>query len=173
MDQLSDKDSEKLAYLFEHYEHYLLRIAEKYVGQTRNAEDIVIDAFIRIIPHLDKLDIHDGHKARNYLVTVVENLALDSLRKKTLLPFKEELLIDFFDPNSPETAAEKADLKECFVKAFEELSLRDEQILRLKYLQELSHREISELLGIKESAVRKRLERARKRLRKVMEGRSS
>ena len=172
MAQLSDKDSNKLAYLFERYEHYLLRIAEKYVGQNSNAEDIVMDAFIRIIPHLDKLNCKDSHKARNYLVTVVENLALDSLRQRTILPLSDELLSDFFDVESLELQIEESDLREYFVRALQGVRLQDEQILRLKYLQDLSHSEIVALLGIKETAVRKRLERARKRLMKLMNGRN-
>lgn len=171
MGELGEKDSKKLEFLFQQYEYYLLRIAEKYVGQTTNAEDIVMEAFIRIIPHMDKLDEENGHTARNYLVTVVENLALDCLRQRKILPLKEEVLRDLFDAESLEQQVEKSYLKEYFAKALRELSLRDEQILRLKYLRDLSNSEISELLNIKESAVRKRLERARKRLKKVMDGR--
>lgn len=46
----------------------------------------------------------------------------------------------------------------------EALSELDSEILMLRYIQELTDKEISRLLDIKESAVRKRLERARQRL---------
>lgn len=165
MPRLSNEESRKIEKLFARYEHYLLRIAERYVGKTSCAEDIVIETFIKIIPHLGKLNLEDGHKARNYLVTVVENLTLDELRKKKILPLKEEFLGEFW----LDEELDEAENKELVIQAMKKLKVQDEQILRLKYLQELSNPEIAKLLSIKEPTVRKRLERARKRLREIVE----
>lgn len=166
MPELNHEEHQKLEELFKSYEGYLLRVAEKYVGQTDCAEDIVIEAFIKIIPHLRKLDLEDCHKARNYLVTVVEHLAIDVLRKKRFLPLNEELLCDFF---TLEEELEKTEERQLIEQALKQLTLNDEQILRLKYLQNMSIREIAKILSIRESLVRKKLERARKHLKKIME----
>lgn len=124
MPQLSQEESEKLEHLFARYEHYLLRIAEKYVGQSSCAEDIVIEAFIKVIPHLEKLNLEDGHKARNYLVTVVERLAIDFLRKKKVLPLYEDLLADYW----LDEELEKAEEKKFVATAMKRLKLADSTI---------------------------------------------
>lgn len=157
-----------MAELFTRYERYLLRIAERYVGPSDCAEDLVMEAFIRMIPHLNQVDFEKSHKARNYLVAVVEHLAIDELRKKKCLPFQEELLSDFFTETFDEYLEKKQDQR-YFSQALRQLRPKDEQILRLKYIEEMSDEEISQLLLIGESAVRKRLERARRRFREVLE----
>lgn len=165
MSQLSQGESEKLERLFACYEHYLLRIAEKYVGQSSCAEDIVIEAFVKVIPHLGQLNLEDGHKARNYLVTVVERLAIDFLREKPVLPLHEHLLGEYWIDEELEEAEEK----KLVADAMKQLKITDAAILRLKYIQGFSNEELAEIFAISEVTVRKRLERARNRFRKILE----
>lgn len=166
MAELTRENQKKLEELFIRYERYLFHIARQHVGRSSDAEDIVLEAFIRVIPHLDKLNLEDGHKARNYLVTIVERFSIDFHRRNKIFFISDELLFDFFSEDN-EPADQEGDF---FIKeAMKKLKVEDEQILRLKYLQDMTNQEIAELLSIKEEAVRKRLERARKRLQKIME----
>lgn len=166
MPSLSAEDQKKLAELFARYESYLLHIAQFYLGKSGDAEDIVLEAFFRVIPHLDKINLENGHKARNYLVTIVERLSIDFLRRKKVFFVRDEFLFNFFSEDDDQADHEEGLLVK---EAMKKLKLEDEQILRLKYLQDMTNQEIADLLSIKEDAVRKRLERARKRLKKIME----
>ena len=69
---------------------------------------------------------------------------------------------------TPDTM-EKAEEKKLVADAMKQLKLTDAAILRLKYLQGFSNEEVAEILEISEVAVRKRLERARNRFRKILE----
>ena len=166
MAELTRENQKKLEELFIRYERYLFHIARQHVRRSSDAEDIVLEAFIRVIPHLDKLNLEDGHKARNYLVTIVERLSIDFHRRNKIFFISDELLFDFLSENDDQ-ADQEGDL--LIKEAMKKLKVEDEQILRLKYLQDMTNQEIAELLSIKEEAVRKRLERARKRLQKIME----
>lgn len=164
MGNLSLEEAQKLEALFLRFERVLLFIAQKYVGQQSDAEDIVLEAFIRIIPHLSNIDLKNEDSARSYLITVVEHLAIDSLRKKRFLPLKENIANECLAGEE----MENHESRELLVKAMKKLKPQDEQILKMKYIEGMNDQEMSELLSIKQTALRKRLERARKRLKNLV-----
>jgi len=68
---------------------------------------------------------------------------------------------------SPEGVLEEKELKEKVVKILRLLAEGYAQVLRLKYIQEFSVREIAESLGETEKAIESRLTRARKAFAKL------
>lgn len=67
-------------------------------------------------------------------------------------------------PDVPEDVAVAAAHDTEVLAAFSRLSPEDREVLRLAVWEELSHREISVVLGCSETAARQRLRRARRRL---------
>jgi RNA polymerase sigma-70 factor (ECF subfamily) len=88
-------------------------------------------------------------------------------------------LIERFAERHPPTAADSrerdpldwllADERKSLVrKALERLPQRDAEILLLKYTEDWSYRQLSERLGLSESAVESRLHRARQKMRRAL-----
>jgi len=129
-------------------------------------EDALHEAFIRIMKNMNGLDEITCHKTRSFVVIVAENESkrLFMKRKKNAAIFLDDGFETIPDFNQDiNLIIDKAD-EEVIVKRLKELSKDDAEILTFKYFQELKDKEIASLLKISNSAVRKRLERARKKL---------
>ena len=87
----SPEDREIMTEFYETYLNLLFRQAQKYVDIKEDAEDIVQEAFRRLI---DKMDVFRGlepHKQVKYAVVTVRNLCYLYLRDKRQL---SEVAID-------------------------------------------------------------------------------
>lgn len=126
-----------------------------------NAEDAVHDAFIKIAENMKKISDPVCPKTQSYVVTIVENKAIDLYRRKQrrgALPLEEteELSV------SPQ---EPMGLAECILK----LPPNYRQVILLKYHQGFSCGEIAAMLGITLSAAQKLDQRAKEKLRQIAE----
>ncbi|WP_053942635.1 RNA polymerase sigma factor [Kallipyga gabonensis] len=159
-------DQEKLSRLYQSYQQRLFYFAVRILEDPMAAEDAVQDAFLRIRPHLDKIDEEDTHKTGAFLFIVVKHIALDYLKKRkreTLLPAEEvekylALEWDYSENGDSD-----------FEEAFRKLSFDHQVVLLLKYDLEFSHIDIAQFLHLSEVTVRKRCSRAKKRLNVLME----
>lgn len=46
------------------------------------SEDVVHEAFLRIIDNIDKVEHLDSQKTRGFIFTIVKNIAIDKYRKR-------------------------------------------------------------------------------------------
>jgi RNA polymerase sigma-70 factor (ECF subfamily) len=69
---------------------------------------------------------------------------------------------------SPHDRLVRAEMKARAIEALAELSERDREILVLLYLEQLSNRDVAELLGVSDAVVRQRHGRALERLARMM-----
>lgn len=140
--------------------------AIEYLKDEFLAEDAVHEAFIKLTRHLDGVDENNSHKTKSFLVVIVRNVCLDMLRKqKSDKSFESEEIenigyISFDSINTVEL--------ETIYEAIESLSDKYREIIELKVYHNLSDKEISDVIGIDNANVRKRLQRAREMLKKKL-----
>ncbi len=163
----SSEDKRKFEKIYIGYKQTMYYAANRILKDTYAAEDAVHQAFLRIIDRLEKIDENDRHKTKAFLVVIVENIAIDIYRKRkrdNIFSFDElELYIaDEFLHNQDEK-----DEVSC---AIERLPINYSTVLRLKYSQGYSDAEIATFLGITDENVRKRISRAKKKLRQLLGG---
>lgn len=162
----TDQDKEKFEKLYTQYRRLMQYVAHDILKDDYLAEDAVHTAFIKIIANLNKIGDISCHKTKAFVVIVVENVAKGMYTKR-----KKHHTVSF-DEIQYDITCESGELEQLMSRLsveriateIEALSELDSEILMLRYIQELTDKEISRLLDIKESAVRKRLERARQRL---------
>ena len=149
----------------------LWRYIQRRSINTEEARDTLSEVFLVAWRRLE--DIPAGNEARLWLFGVARNLVKTSWRKRKR---SGDLLIRIGSEMSTRvTTDEELDnsgvLK--IVKALQFLSENDQEILRLLAWENLSHKEISVVIGCSENAVAIRIRRARVRLMKVLQSEKS
>lgn len=147
--------------VFQAYGNMLYRIAFVMMKNAFDAEDVVQDTLIKYMEHLESgrsFETEEHRKA--WLIRVNSNLCKNRLR---------------FYKNHPKISVEQ--LSRYYEKE-EDTALMDSlmllpskyrEVLLLHYVEGYQGREIAGMLGLSESAVRKRLERGREKLRRILE----
>ena len=157
-----------LTALVQTYSGLLFRVAHSILRNRAESEDVVQDAFLRVLEH--KKEIPAIRDLRVWLVRITWNLAIDRRRRirpdQLDEPFAESLVAHSIPADQALSDARQitATLRE-----IERLPKPERHALLLSAIDELSITEISTLLHRSESAVRALLFRARTRLRERLE----
>lgn len=143
----------------------MLALCYRYTGDVEEAHDVLHDGFVKIFTHFT----FRGECALGTWVTrVMMTQALDHLRHRqrlSQLVVNEEQLPDL--PDEAEVAEEGHRLsQEVLMRFVAELPDGCRTVFNLYVFEEKSHREIAELLGIKEHSSTSQLHRAKSLLAK-------
>lgn len=164
--QCSDADDS----VGELYERYAAHIAAYALRRTASADagDVVAETFLIAWRKRDQIPEEPMSLPWLYGVArrVVANNAR-SHRRRTRLHAR--LTSHSHRAQAPSTYVEVAEGFERVGAALRKLSADDAEVLRLTAWEDLSPTEIASVLGLEPAAVRQRLHRARKRLRKHLE----
>lgn len=140
-------------------------LAYNILKHHEDAEDAAIEAWEKIMRHLDKIKEIDCQETKSFLVIVAERTAIDYYRKNKKRR-KMQVLIDEYE-GSPFYATTDIKLQNIeIMEVFRKIPKIYSDILLLYYVNGFTGKEIAEILGITEGAVMKRLSRGRKMLRK-------
>ena len=127
------------------------------------AEDAVHTAFVRILSRRYRPDAESEQRIRGFCVLVARCAALDIYRRRAR---QAECYPDnAIDLPVPDNAPAALELRDALARLPDE----DRQLVMLTCLYGLSAAEAGHYLGLGPAAARKRLERARKRLKACME----
>lgn len=164
---MSINDHEKLEELYCNYKRVMLYTAYQILKDQQLAEDAVQNAFLKIIPNLDKIEDTNCNRTRKYMVIIVRNVSINSYNRI-------ETRSETSPPQDFENLAAKEPLLEDIVISEESLSrlLRSissldkkyADVLLLKYAYGYSESDIAKLLDISPENVRVRLHRGKKKL---------
>lgn len=163
----NEEERSKFEKLYYEYRRLMKYIAFDILKDNQLAEDAVHNAFIKLSNHLNKIDEISCHKTKSFIVIVIENTAKDMYRKR-----KREAdvhLEEITRFNGSDDFSLSSYSIENIVSKIESLPAIYRNVLVLKYLQDLDNKEIAKLLNLKESAVRKRLERAKDMLAELLQ----
>lgn len=143
---------------------YLLRNAA-------DADDVVQDACLRAIRHFDGFRGGDLASGRAWLLAIVRNTALSWRRRNARVPEGGALGPDP-DEMPAEASAEAAalhdDARSSLARALDALPVEFREVIVLRELEELSYKEMSDVIGVPVGTVMSRLSRARERLRAAL-----
>jgi len=155
--------------LYNRYRGLMHSVAGKILRDSSLAEDAVHQAFLKLIPNLEKISDVTCNQTRNYLVIIVKRVSIDMLHEKNKI-----IEVAFDEAYTPEENAANDDeliskLESSEMQdAFAQLPENDRYVLYLMYYLDHSVKEIAAELSIKESAAKLRLMRARQRLRTII-----
>ena len=146
LEKRMDSPGQSVEEVFQAYGNMLYRIAFVMMKNAFDAEDVVQDTLIKYMEHMESGKSFETEEYRKaWLIRVDSNLCKNRLR---------------FYKNHPRISVEE-------LSRYYECS-SDLEILLLHYVEGYQGREIAEMLGLSEAAVRKRLERGREKLRGLL-----
>ena len=149
--------------VFDEYKDMVFRLAYSLVKTRHDAQDVCHEVFLRYIKKNQEFENEEHRKKWLIRVTVncSKSLFLSSWRKNNT-----ELDESLYS-NSGEVASEiKIDVHEARLK----LPQKYKTVIHLFYFEEMTIKEISDTLGIKESTIKTQLKRAKERLKVLLKG---
>lgn len=170
-----NKQADALEKLFALYERPMYYYALKIAADPYMAEDVVQDAFCKMIKYIGSINYEDEREVKSYLFSVIKTCAADNQRKnkfqETVTNSVEDNVLyieDNLDFDIDQVIGEMSfdgNIGELVSKLKEE----DQNILYLRYGRDASDEEIADVLNLKTAeAVRKRLSRAKSRLKNLL-----
>ena len=139
----------------------LYRIALALVESPEDAEDILQEAYTKLWSKRDSLEA--VQQPETFAVTIVRNLCLDFLRSPRTNSRSEPLeTVILHCEDSPERQVETRDQLRQVVRLIQELPPNQQQVIRLRGMEDCSMEEIAEITGFSPANVRTLLSRARK-----------
>ena len=157
------KDKAAQRELYEEYRSRILALCRRYAENPADAEDLMQDAFIKIFKVIGNFKWTRPGSLYSWMSRVSINLAFDTAKRRRRLA-SQLVDVDNLGEDIPEEPAynETASVpSEVLNEMIESLPEGYRTVFRLYCIDGLSHREIGELLGIKEKSSSASLYRAR------------
>jgi RNA polymerase sigma-70 factor, ECF subfamily len=142
----------------------LRRYARALLGDDGEADDLIQDTLERALARLQQW--REGDSPRKWLFSILHNLHVDGLRRKSRRPPHVGLESVGVDQSAP--AADGASGRD-LDQALRLLSVEQREVVLLVGLEGLSYAETAEVLDIPVGTVMSRLARGRERLRALMD----
>lgn len=170
VDQAKAGDLTAQALLFDAHYVRVYRYVWSKVDRKEDAEDLAQEAFIRMLDALPRFQ-HRGAPFRSWLMQIAANLVKDYYRHKGTRGRTSSLddKLEISGGNDPALAAELAQSMAEVTEAMQEhLTDLEREVIRLRYVAELSIAETAAVLGKNENNVKQLTFKALGKLRKVL-----
>ncbi|MDO9635188.1 MAG: sigma-70 family RNA polymerase sigma factor [Paludibacter sp.] len=143
----------------------LFHIAHKLLQEEEDAEDAVQEVLLKLWQTRDSLDRYDNAAA--FATTVTKNHCLDKLRVKKRTDSLDDTHHLRESHDNPYLQLERRNTEEILRRIIKQLPQLQQEIIRMKDMEEYEVEEIAEITGTKPDAVRVNLSRARKKVREA------
>jgi RNA polymerase sigma-70 factor, ECF subfamily len=142
---------------------YLLR-------DEHDAQDVVQEASLRALRYFDG---YSGGDARAWLLAIVRNCSRTWRKRHRIddrtIPFDDAEEVSTSEADAPDAAAVQASERSRVQRAIDLLPDEFREVIVLREVQDMSYREIGDIVGVPIGTVMSRLARARKRLAALLE----
>jgi len=147
-------DSEAFGVLYSWYLDAIYRYVYFRVDTTATAEDLTEEVFVRAWEALPTYEIRK-YPFKSWLYRIAHNLVIDHRRKQQPVAVDDEVLHTIASPvNLPEEVVVDVQDTEALLRAVHKLDEEEQQVVILRFVEGLSHKEVAEIIGKSEEASR-------------------
>jgi RNA polymerase sigma-70 factor (ECF subfamily) len=156
--------------LFKLFYGKMMGVCLRYTKDRDRAQEVVQESFIKIFDKLEEFDFKGSFEG--WVRRIMVNASIDAIRKRNRQPFStgEEYVFNDsysvqehnFDEDITKIKAEHA------MEAIQQLSPAYQTVFNLYVIENYSHKEIAQILGISEGTSKSNLAKAKQNLRKVL-----
>lgn len=169
-------DEKALEILIKRYLKPIYSFAFRFVSSSQEAEDIAQEVFIKMWRNLKKFD--KNKKFKNWIFSITKNACLDAMKKKKTIPFSEfenkegkNIFIETLAERGllPDKLYERVDMMNELNLAVAKLPSEYRLVEKLHCIEELTFKEISQILNKPLNTLKSQHQRALIRLKKILQ----
>lgn len=139
-----------------HYDH-IYRYCYFKIKNLHIAEDLTQETFLKFIRQSSYVD---RDKPLAYLYTIAKNTCIDYMRKVEYIELTEEILA--------ENEFEKIEVKRVVREAIETLPIDEQELVFLRYVNELKIGDIAKITGVSRFVINRKLKKALESLKLIL-----
>lgn len=170
---VKDGETHLFEIIIETFQQQLFHYCYHMLGNIQEAEDAVQESFLKAFQKIG--DYKKSISFSGWLYRITHNHCLNVLRRKKLLNFislsydsENENQWHYYMNNGMKSAIDDTGFEYNVVKALKHLSPTENSILILRIMEERSYDEIGKILNLKPANIRKKYERLRSKLKKLI-----
>ena len=149
------------------YYPYVTKYLLKLTGSEMLTEDLTQDVFFKMIRTIDKYKTNGKASFATYIITIAKNTWIDHMRRnKVVLGDLSETETQSGDDTERKVIT-KMQYEE-IIKYIDSLPPNQACVIRLKYIEELTLKEIERITGVPEKTVKSRIHEGTKKLRNFL-----
>lgn len=158
--------------LIDRYTDKLDRYIKKFLSNRQDSEDVLQDIFIKCFINIRSFDI--DQKFSPWIYRIAHNEAVNLLRRNSHLSFSFDVFdnnLSFIHPKvkeDSESIVEKEIMKSHLDNILSDLSPKYKEIIVLYFYEDMSYRDISDVLKIPVSLVGVRIQRGKEQIKKIL-----
>jgi len=149
----------------------MLVVCMRYTSDKDTAQEVLQEGFIKVFDKLEAFDFKGSFEG--WIRRIVANTAIDHIRKSKKNPYLSDNDNDFVlgaeNPMVEQEELEMSTLKgDIAMNSIQQLSPSYRAVFNLYVLEDYTHREIGEILGISEGTSKSNLAKAKVNLQKIL-----
>lgn len=163
MEAIHSGEREALRRLYDRYSGYVMAIVLRYLPERDEVRDVMQDSFVRILTSIGQFSYHGEGSLKSWVGRIVSNRAVDYLREHQRFMMVDTIPDELEVVDEPDIGGVPPD---ALTEMIGRLPANYRTVLNLYVFEQRSHREIAQLLGVKESTSSSLFFRAKKLLAK-------
>ncbi len=166
IDQVKGGNRRAMQQLYSLTIRYLTAVCQRYIVNEDDVKDVLQEGYVKIFMNIGTFQQREEGSVLSWMTRIVVNESLMFIRKKEhgafidicedIPDFEEELEVEKFTPDD-------------IHRAIMQLPTGYRTVLNLYVFEDKSHKEIAQILGIKESSSASQLNRAKKMIRNILD----
>ena len=158
-----DGDNTAIEWIYRKHVRYLSALCSRYITEDEDIKDVLQESFIKIFTSLDSFKYRGEGALKAWMAKITLNETLKFVRNNSRLPIDsiDDKDINIADGDSMETEDIPTDVLHQLIR---ELPDGYRTVFNLYVIDDKSHKEIAQLLGIKENTSASQLHKAKSML---------
>ena len=158
-----DGDNTATEWIYRKHVRYLSALCSRYITEDEDIKDVLQESFIKIFTSLDSFEYRGEGSLKAWMAKITLNETLKFVRNNSRLPIDstDDKDMNITDGDSMETEDIPTDVLHRFIR---ELPDGYRTVFNLYVIDDKSHKEIAQLLGIKENTSASQLHKAKSML---------
>lgn len=156
--------------LFELFYGKMMGVCMRYTKDRDRAQEVVQEGFIKVFDKLGEFDFEGSFEG--WVRRIMVNASIDAIRKRNRQPFSTDEEFIFNEASSYQEHDFDEDLTKLkasyAMEAIQELSPAYRTVFNLYVIENYSHKEIAQILGVSEGTSKSNLAKAKQNLREIL-----
>lgn len=172
LEQIRLGDKKAMKELYCHYSGYLNAVCSRYIACDEDVRDVLQESFIKIFGSIDKFSYKGDGSLKAWMSKIAVNESLTLLNKKEKLAIVqyESDIPDTIDDNDDDEGPDTGNIPVRAIQAMiRKLPTGYRTVFNLYVFEGKSHKEIAEMLNLKENSSASQLHRAKALLAKMIQ----